>query len=342
MNYVEMLRVRNVLRVFGIVLLCLLAVAVYLRVTLNGQLNGMQSIVDREMKKPGAQVTHSVADGMQRTIIVNQNEHLRIQIDESPDGGRTIDIDEPTSNTDYSAAEHTFGSVRMSERSASGTRHMSIDTNAQTNVAYYLLAALFVGLIISTVLGASFAKEGEGHLEFALTKPVSRLRFALGNVGVDFAGILIAEVMVMIAGACAQLLFEVPHFTADVQSLYVLLIAVLGPFAWYAMLNAATASMRRGANAIVGLSWIIAFGIIGAGKVHLPTALGDAMHAIFSTLARLLPMSYVELSVNDNGIVMVSGASAQTASTPINAVALLVLLLIYSALAVWQWRRVEA
>jgi hypothetical protein len=270
---------------------------------------------------------------------VNPREHVRIQIDDEPDGGRVFQIDEPTDSSDVTSESHTFGSVSISQSKQGGMNHVRVDTNSPTSFSYYLAVATVIGLIIATVLGASFAKEADGHLEFALTKPVSRLRFALGNVGVDFAGIVIAEIMTMIGMALAHLLFEVPHYYVDLQTLFVLLAALLGPFAWYAMLNAATASMRRGASAIVGLSWIIAFGIIGAGKVHLPTALGDAAHAIFSTLARFIPMNYMELSIRDSGAI--TNVNDQPA-TLVNVAILFTLLAIYSALAVWQWRRVEA
>ncbi len=129
------------------------------------------------------------------------------------------------------------------------------------NVVIFLAIASFAGLIFATIFGASFACEN-GHLEIACLKPVSRMRYALGIIGVDFAGIVLAGAMTVVAAIICQTMFEVPHFDFSQLADPITLLLIVLPFSWYAALNAATASFKRGAGAVVGFAWPIAFVII--------------------------------------------------------------------------------
>jgi hypothetical protein len=126
--------------------------------------------------------------------------------------------------------------------------------------------------------------ENDGHLEIAFLKPVSRTNYALGAITrVDCVGIVLAGAMTVVAAIICQTMFEVPHFdfsrhqcSRDSRA------AIVLPLSWYAFLNASTASLKRGAGAVVGLAWPAA--IVSEALVHLDlgnTLAGQAFHTIF-------------------------------------------------------------
>ncbi len=83
-----------------------------------------------------------------------------------------------------------------------------IDTNGAVPMLYYMLLADIVALIVATILAAPFAREADGHLEIALTKPISKVRYALGAIGADVVGIVAASFITVVAFYLCQLLFE--------------------------------------------------------------------------------------------------------------------------------------
>ena len=73
------------------------------------------------------------------------------------------------------------GSIQVMESRHGSMTTTVIDTNGAVPMIYYMLLADIVALIVATILAAPFAREIDGHLEIALTKPISRVRFALGH-----------------------------------------------------------------------------------------------------------------------------------------------------------------
>jgi hypothetical protein len=333
MNYVEMLRVRNGLRVLAIVLAAIVILAGVLRISVNGQLNGDQFIIDQAMKDPGTKVTQSG----DRTVITDPVAGVTITVQHVTGGGRIVQIDEPSGRNSSidRESQHTIGSVRISDSEHNGTRRTTIDTSIPIPGAIFLAIATLAGLIMATVFGAAFAKENEGHLEIALLKPISRERYALGAIAVDLAGILAAEILALIAALLATVMFEPLHldFTHDDWTWTLVPLAVLSPFAWYALLNAATASLKRGAGALVGFSWPITLVVVGLSQIPFGNPVGDLVHNIFWGLSRLIPLAYMHFG---------GGDSADVAVSPERVLIMLALFVVYSALAVWQWRRAEA
>jgi hypothetical protein len=132
-------------------------------------------------------------------------------------------------------------------------------------------------------------------------------------------------------------MFEVPHFDfSKVADPFTLLLIVL-PFSWYAALNAATASLKRGAGAVVGFAWPIAFVIIALTSIPLgDTVVGQTFHTIFWSVSRIIPLTY--LAGTHQGASTTPEGWSYTART----LAASGLMLIYGALAIVQWRRVEA
>ncbi|HEX8805574.1 MAG TPA: hypothetical protein VF741_01450, partial [Candidatus Aquilonibacter sp.] len=104
-----------------------------------------------------------------------------------------------------------------------------------------------------------------------------------------------------------------------------------------ALLNAVTTSMRRGYGAVIGFSWPVALVLVGLSHADfgdLPVA--HVFHSIFVVAAGLIPITYLP-SFGGNG-----GDSLSALAETTNLGILTGLMLIYGALALVQWRRVEA
>ncbi len=192
-------------------------------------------------------------------------------------------------------------------------------------------------MIFATIWGCSFACE-QGHLEYALLKPVTRTRYGLGIIGYDILGMALAGIMTIAAAIICQSMFEFPHF--DFSNVFDPLTAVLIvlPVAWYLSLNAATASMRRGYGALLGFAWPIALGLGGAARIPLgDSPVGHAFHTIFWSVSRIIPITYGPSGVGERGAV-----NTDALPYTVRFAILTGLILIYGALALVQWRRVEA
>jgi hypothetical protein len=334
---VEWLRVRNCLRIYAIVLGALLLIGGIVRISVNGQLSNDQFFIDRVSKEPGTKISHSTVDGLSRTTMYSPSDKTTITIDTKADGGKVIRITEPAKghNTEET---NKAGSFDISDTVKNGTETTTINTDAPTNVVTLLAMASFAALIIATIFGGALSCETGGHLEIALLKPVTRTRYALGIMGADAVGILVAMVLAIAAALIGQSMFEVPHldFNGLISPETALLILV--PFAWYAALNAATVSLRRGTGGIIGFSWPIGFVLIALSQIPLgdsPT--GQVFHTIFWSVSRISPLTYGVWSFHDGNP---SGMTDMTYSIRIAIVC--GLLLIYGALTLVQWRRVEA
>ena len=337
MNYVEFLRVRNVARIVAIVLGCMLVLGVIGRVIIASGSHDTQAIIEQINKEPGTVTTHSVVDGHPQTTIVNARKHVRITVDQRSDGGSLVTIVEPR-KVKVERDNMSFGSVNVRTVTGPVSTTTVIDTDHSTPFDIYLGFGFIVGLIVATILGASFSRENEGHLEFALLKPVTRSRYALGVIGVDLAGIAECQLMAIAAFILGQLIFEIPHFDfSGVQPAFVGIVFAL-PFAWYAGLNAATVSLKRGAGQFVGFAWPVSAVIIAIGSIDIQgTTLGSAIHAIFWTISRIIPLSYGSFSSVGAQVNAPAGQSLA-----VNFIIVTILLLVYGVLAIVQWRRVEA
>ena len=336
MNYVEWLRVRNALRIYAIVLGALIIIALVVRISVNGQLSSNEFIVNHIEHEAGTVTTHSVVNGLNRTTLFNANDRTTITIDEQNDGGKLIHIVEPAGKHTTTSHHVSIGSVSVDQTQANGMESVTFDTDAPVNVVIFLGFACFAALIFGTIWGCSFACE-QGHLEYALLKPVTRARYGLGIIGYDILGMALAGAMTIVAAIICQSMFEFPHFDfSGVIDPMVALLFVL-PVAWYLALNAATASMRRGYGALLGFAWPIALGIGGAARIPLgDSPVGNAFHTIFWSASRVIPITYApEFS---HGTTVASDALSVTVKLAI----VTGLMLIYGALALVQWRRVEA
>jgi hypothetical protein len=337
MNYVEWLRVRNALRATAICLGVAIVICLIVRISIAAQFGSSHDIVNRLGLEKDTVTTHSVVDGLARTTMTNAREHTTVVIEDQADGSKVIQITEPSHSNSGRSEVVRMGPVSVSTHESGGAEKTTIETNRPVPFGIYLGIAAVIALIIATVLGAPFARENDGHLEIAFLKPVSRTNNALGAILADCVGILITELMAIVAFAIMQAFFEIPHFDFSGINAVAIPVAIVLPLSWYAFLNASTASLKRGAGAVVGLAWPAA--IVSEALAHLDlgnTLAGQAFHTIFWSVSRLSPLTYVQFEGHDNDFSTLGPKLMTTAAI------LTGLFLVYGALAIVQWRRVEA
>ena len=168
-----------------------------------------------------------------------------------------------------------------------------IDTNGAVPMIYYMAIADVFALIIATILAAPLAREIDGHLEVTLTKPISRLRYALGAIGADVVGILAASLMTIVAFYLCQLLFETPRLDFSGVNTRAILMGIAAPLAWYAMLLAATTWFARSYAALLGFAWPVVLFIGLLTLVPTNNVVALFIHDVAWVLSRFDPLSYV-------------------------------------------------
>ena len=145
--------------------------------------------------------------------------------------------------------------------------HHHMERNHEMSFGYFIVFGGVVALFVATILGAPFARENDGHLEVALTKPVDRAALALMTIGVDAAGIVAALAVGTLFGIGLHTIFFPPWITFHLVDAIAIVFGVVAPLAWYAMLAAATSSLRRGYGAILGIAWPVAAIVAGLSLV---------------------------------------------------------------------------
>jgi len=214
--------------------------------------------------------------------------------------------------------------------------HSHMEGEHEMNFGYFVIFGAVVALIVATILGAPFARENDGHLEQALTKPIDRTGLALMTIGVDAGGIIAALAIGTLFGIGLHTIFFPPWITFHSLDLIVTIFGIVGPLSWYAMLAAATSSLRRGYGAILGIAWPVAAIVFGLSLVDPnDNALAALIHTVFWTLSRIDPLVYMHFSTEDMSM------SADPTWLP-RLTMLAILTAGYAVAAIAQWRRVEA
>lgn len=343
MAYVEWLRVRGCLKWAAYVLGALFLVAVVLRIAAVGVEHNLYGQLNQFKADPGSQVSEAVLpDGTRRTTIYDPVKKVRAVIDDRGWNGKHIVLDDwsPTAKQDLTerVGSESLGATFEPDRHGRNER-IDVTLSGPTPLAPYLVVGFVVALIVATVLGAPFAREGDGHLEVALTKPIGRELFALQTILIDWCALIAAFFGATLLAIAAHALFDLPHITFDRHDALVLVAGIIGPLAWYAMINAATASLKRGYGVMQGLSWPIAAIVVG---LSLVSAQGNPfltlVHDVAWTLSWIDPLRYMHFG---SGEVNASGDAAPL-PVEVQVAALSTLAVVYLALAIVQWRRIEA
>jgi hypothetical protein len=324
MLYTEWLRVRGTLKwiaiVLGIlVLICGIARIATFRYDAMAFIHGVQS-------EPDSKTTvTTLPDGTKRTVIVNDRKQIHATIDDHGYDGEHIDVVERKAHHGDSA-NMMIGSVSVQTTTSGNNEEIVIDTNTPTFFGDFTILGLVIALIAATILGAPFAKESDGHLEIALTKPIGRTSLAVQTMLVDCAGVIAAFAIGVVFGFVVHAIFQSLKIRMTWQDGASIAVALLGSIAWYAMLNALTASMKRAYGVVVGVAWPIAGIVLALAGLPPGNAIRDILRTIFHYVSFIDPLNYLNVvAVTTNQLILLA-----------------VLALVYGTLAALQWRRVEA
>lgn len=338
MNYIEWLRVRNCLRTTAIVLVVFVALAGILRISLSRYMSPQQW-AQHIGAEPGTTKTQiTLPDGTKRTILDNPNERTHIVIDDRGRAGTHITLTEPSSHEHKNAENVQIGGIHVNESRHGDLSTTTIDTHGAVPMLYFMAIADVVALIIATMLAAPFAREIDGHLEIAFTKPVSRVRYALGVLAADVAGIWVACALAVIACYICELFFGTYRVDFSGINSRAILMGLVMPAAWYALLCAATTWFSRAYGAVLGFAWPVAIVVGVLAVVQASTPLGLMVHDVGWVLSRLDPLTYVKFAGPDaNDAMAYMGADfARRFGIEI------LLFVVYAGLALVRWERVEA
>ncbi len=338
MNYVEWLRVRNLLKITGIILLILLALAIVLRVSVARYMSPDAWVSHMSLDR-GSKVQHTILpDGTKQTIIDDPTEQTHVVIDDHGYSGKHIVVTEPTSRAHKEKTNFSVGSIHVMESRNGTVTTTMIDTNGAVPLIYYMALADLVALIVATVLAAPLAREIDGHLEVAMTKPVPRWRYAVGAIGVDAVGITAASAITVIALYVCQLLFESAKLDVSGVNARAIAMGIACPLAWYALLCALTTWLHRSWIAVLAAAIPVAIVVGLLTLVHPTNTVALFVHDIAWVISRFNPMSYVEMATPNGDGTMTYGGSNFGLRMGLQVA----FFIVYGAIAVWQWQRVEA
>lgn len=219
-----------------------------------------------------------------------------------------------------------------------------VDVNGRQTMSIPLsvliLVAGYCGAIIASMLGTSLNRENSGHLELAWTKPVSRAGYAAGIAVVDILAIVVA-----MAAALAAILavLAAVGLTKFITGGGVAAAALLGlgvALSWYAVSQAASASLKSKGRAVSGFAWPVAFALIGLSFAPLQSFMHEAILAL-NFLNPLAYLSTVAVITSDHGASAASSAILPL-TLPARIVGVYLLTAVGFGAALVQWRRLEA
>lgn len=339
--YVEYLRATRALRIIGIILGILLLAGIIFRLAfIHG--TSPDAYVTELQNSPTAHVTKTaLPDGSTRTVIDDPQRQTHATIIRK---GSTFSMDVTEPSKSARGRDHdtvSMGSVDMNEQTNKGMSHVTVMYRPGTGFTWsaLFLGSVLMGLIVASILAGPLAKENDGHLEMAWTKPASRERYAAASVAIDAGAIVLSQLATIAVVLLATIMWVFPTITLGTDGWAIIGFSLFAPIAWYACLTAFSASLKRGPGMVVGLGWFAALLIpaIYALTFHTHNAIWSAINKIFLVLGYLDPVMYIP-SFNGHAV----RGGMLFGSFGLMFAALVVLSLAYIALAVLQWRRVEA
>jgi hypothetical protein len=340
--YVEYLRAARALRVLGIILGLLLLAGIIFRLVFINHATPDSYISDLKAS-PTAHVSRvTLKDGTVKETIDDPQRQTHAVLVRKPNGTFQMDVFEPAkSMKEHSHDFFSIGHFSVNEDTHNGISHAVIAFRHRFQFEWtgLFVGSMILGFVIATMLGGVLAKENDGHLELAWTKPVSREKYALAAIAVDGITIVLAQVISIAVFLLCAVMWAIPTFTLGDGGWVLIALTIMTPLAWYACLTAFSASLKRGPGLVVGLGWLFAIVIpvVYGVTQNSFSPIAQVLHAIFTPLTYIDPIVYVP---NLNGVHVHSRGIIGTIETALLGAVLLYIG--YIALAVLQWRRVEA
>ena len=272
------------------------------------------------IRQPGTtNTTEKGAGGVTKSVVENKGMHIRV---ETVGDGRNVSI---IITAPFSERSRIAGVLNIAGRATYWTQRDGLEyiTNNAADVIDMLLivaVGMVVALIVATLLGGPLAKENDGHLALVWTRPISRLRYALSVVALDIATIVLGGALGAAAFAVVVVIYSANTRIVGTEYSWALPADFLIPIAWYALLAAVSASLRRGLAVVLGVTWAVAFGILMLARMN------QDWHAV-QAINTLNPLHYLD-DAGPGGAVWY-------------AIVLTALTIIYVGTAVIQWRRLE-
>lgn len=324
LRYPEFRRAVRVLWVWAAVVL----VMVVLRLALHGSRSQSYCAFDAWVLQVKAQsgsvasVRHNV-NGSTTETITNEHRRIRIVNTQGGYGGRIIYVTIPARESASVGKLLRIPGTAVYYDTEDRTSHVSNYNTNVLRVRDMVNVGMVVGLIFATLLGGALGKENDGHLSIVWLRPVSRTHYALVTMSISVAVVLAAELLTSAILLGAGMLTIGNGRDPDWTYAWAIPSAMLIPVAWYALLTASSASLRRGPAVVVGVAWACAFALLGASHASDAPAV---LASIVGAINWVNPLHYVD---------------SNAADAVRYAVALAALTIAYCAAAVFQWRRAE-
>ncbi len=346
MYYVEWLRVRNCLRVLGIILAICFGIDVLVRLFMPTTINGNETRYVNMLNEHGARTTSiRLSNGVVRTTIVD-SEGNRYVVDDRGWHGKRVTLSGPGIDVHGGSNVH-IGPVGVHSYDTASGGEVVVATDEPIDVRFLLIGPMIVGFIIATILGGVLAKENRNHLEIAWTKPIGREAMALGLFGVDAIGIVAAIVGAFIFEIAGMALYEIPRISADPGAIVTAFLMLCGPLALYSLFNAASASIRGGGG-IKALVWLAVLFVPPISAAALvPVLIFVIIGNVFGGLTLLDPLAYLNMNCHDgqcgSGVIHgVFGSTVLESPVPERLILVIALAVVYGVVSLVQWRRLEA
>src|SRR5581483_1371516 len=196
--YAEFLRGMRALRVIAIILGILLTIAIIFRIWAFVEMQKSPDAVFGMLQtSPTAHVTNkTLADGTIQTTVDDPVKHVHAVIDRR---GTYFHVDATIPKSEsMSDANFSFSDSNIDTHTNGTMKHIVVTRDmgdARIPVGILFAVASVFALITATMLGGALAKENDGHLELAWTKPVSRERLAIASIASDLVAILLSQIM---------------------------------------------------------------------------------------------------------------------------------------------------
>jgi hypothetical protein len=337
--YVELLRALRALRVVGIILALGLVAGVLFRLSLANNHPAKTALSTLEQQTSTARVKRTrLPNGNTRIIIDDPQTRIHAVIDRRSDTTALSIMEFPQTGRSLHSegvVVRDLGDVRRGGTAAN--TNTVLNPGNELWWGSLLMVTIPIGLLVATMLGGPLAKENQGHLELAWTKPVPRETYAFAAVFVDVATMVVAQAATAVVLVLGSMLWAIPHVGFESGALLHIGLALIAPLAWYGCLTALSASLKRGPGAAIGIAWVAAIITPALAQSTLRSSwpVAQLIHLISTPLSFIDPLTYVWFQSNDAAVSL-----ARSESTTL--IALAGLSIVYIALAVVQWRRVEA